>query len=177
MGENMKTEKEQKTKKLKTFGEFINALDFNTFRERSFYKTLKAYSDCLDIDESSSERNLDYFAEDPIPVERVIQFADLIIGYNDFSPKTLNKVLLTLFSKDGYGPCGDTTLSNDEWLVLLNNHYDFYMGREGSVCIYIKLKKTSANLWGKTLTELSKHCDECSLNNKYGQMFLRLWWD
>ena len=171
----MKAAKLQTVKTLPTFNEFIQSLGFNQYIERAFYKTLLAYEDCLDIEHGDIEqRNLDFITKETVDVSRVIQFAEIIKGYNYFTPKVLNKVLEVLVSRDGYGVSGETELSHDDWIKRLNDSFDFYLAREGSVCIYIKAKR---NLWARDVAKLEKLTDECMFCDLYGQTLLRLWWD
>lgn len=114
---------------------------------------LKAYSDCNDAE---GERNLDYLASKSVDGALLAEIMPIAIpdGYNGFDPKKSIAQLIEVFGLDA----------------------EYFVAREGSVCIYIRPNK---NLWlnkrrgGMTVTELD--ADEIMFCPKK-QMF-RIWWD
>lgn len=163
-----------------SFRDFVNSLNFNEFKERAFHQALKNYSDCLTdyVDEETlPERNLDFISKETIPAEYLLKFANLIRGYNYFTPKVLLKVFNALVERDSEDsgmPTKAAPQSENDWLQKIDKYFDIYISREGSVCLYIKPKR---NLWARDIATLAKLTDECHLTEHYGQTFLRLWWD
>jgi hypothetical protein len=112
-----------------------------------YSEIIQAYSDC---NETDGERNLDYFASQALSAE------DL----KEITPKAI---------PDGYNGF-DSIKSIEKLVEVFGDAAEYYMAREGSVCIYIKPLR---NIWLRDLKEL--RADEI-LYCPIKQMF-RIWWD
>lgn len=118
-------------------------------KESSVIKILAAYSDMHD-DLVKTQRSLDFFCKEPFTVEEVIEIMEKIVGnYNIFSAGKTTKKITDLFS--------DNT--------------EFFVAREGSVCLYVKPKR----LWlDRGVDLLSSGADEVSFEIDRG---FRFWFD
>lgn len=111
---------------------------------------LAAYSDCNEF--KAGERNLSYFCSVPLTGAEL-------------------QTLMPECIKEGYNAF-DSVNSVVEVIRFFGDTAQFYVAREGSVCIYIK--PTEGNIWLNGRVE-AINCDEFSFDGNKG-MF-RVWWD
>ena len=108
---------------------------------------MSAYSDC---NEYSGERDLDYRCEVAMThAELLIAFEALTPdGYNNFDPKVSIPKVIQVFGEDA----------------------EYFVAREGSVCVYVKPKRPCVwlNRWEIGADELSYS----PITHEF-----RLWWD
>lgn len=109
---------------------------------------LNAYADC---NGTEAERNLNFLATEPVSAAelQILMRAAVPEGYNGFDP----------------------LISVDNLVACFGDKAQYFVAREGSVCIYIK--PTFGNLWLRDLNDI--HADEILFCPKK-QMF-RVWWD
>lgn len=115
-----------------------------------FSEIIKAYSDCNDTD---GDRNLNFLASAPLNGEQLLEAMTIAVpdGYNYFEPKKSVTEVVNFFGIDA----------------------EYFVAREGSVCIYIMPKQGNTWLTGHRAKKIN--ADEFSFCSE--KKMFRVWWD
>lgn len=128
-----------------------------SFKEANWYvkgvavQVLLAY--CDGHEDVEGERNLCFFCHNGVKGKDFISIAALAIpGYNAWNGVRTPKLLVSMFGKKA----------------------EYFFGREGSVCIYVRPHK---DFWLESAVELKDIAEIDEFSYEYDLKLFKLWWD